>query len=241
MFPKMLPLGRPGSALTGAIVIIAIRKFGDSRPQELYPSHRIEWTVIFLLFGLMCINAYIEETGVYQVLGNALDANHGWKIITKLSFFVGLSSAVLTNDAMCLVLTPVTIKLCRSKNIKDMFPYLFALSTSANIGSCLTIVGNPQNAMIAGSCSTITFTNFLSTMALPVSIGLVLNLLFIFAMFRKDLFVLLDGECIETPSPTNARDDSESDVESMPEQHPRRSRTRSMSVDIIHRNESTFG
>jgi Na+/H+ antiporter NhaD/arsenite permease-like protein len=52
------------------------------------------------------------------------------------------------NDAVCLMLTPVVVRVARRLDLPPS-PYLIALATAANIGSVTSIVGNPQNALVA--------------------------------------------------------------------------------------------
>src|ERR671923_2856264 len=69
-------------------------------------------------------------------------------------------SALLVNDTICLMLTPLVVAVIRRGKL-PLLPYLIALATSANIGSVATLVGNPQN-MIIGHFSHIPFTIFLA-------------------------------------------------------------------------------
>ena len=68
------------------------------------------------------------------------------------------AAALLVNDTICLLLTPLLIAVIRRGKL-PMLPYLIALATSANIGSVGTLVGNPQN-MIIGHFSQIPFVHF---------------------------------------------------------------------------------
>jgi Na+/H+ antiporter NhaD/arsenite permease-like protein len=65
-------------------------------------------------------------------------------------------------------------------------PYIIALATSANVGSAMSITGNPQNALI-GIAGHFSFLDFLGRLA-PVSIlGLALNFIVLALIFRRDL------------------------------------------------------
>ncbi|HET7838399.1 MAG TPA: SLC13 family permease, partial [Rectinemataceae bacterium] len=80
----------------------------------------------------------------------------------------GFLSALFVNDTVCIMLTPLVAELAlRSR--RDPLPYLIALATSANVGSCATIIGNPQN-MLIGAQSGIGFVRFFLSLA-PASLG----------------------------------------------------------------------
>ena len=56
-----------------------------------------------------------------------------------------------------------------------------------NIGSSLTIIGNPQNALIASISPDTGFLSFMKDMLLPVMWGLSLNTMALWCYFRKSL------------------------------------------------------
>jgi len=80
----------------------------------------------------------------------------------------GLLSALLVNDTVCLMLTPLVVAVIVRGRL-PLPPYLLALAMSANLGSVATLVGNPQN-MIIGSLSHLHFVHF-SASLLPVAIA----------------------------------------------------------------------
>jgi Na+/H+ antiporter NhaD/arsenite permease-like protein len=56
----------------------------------------------------------------------------------------------------------------------DPVPYLLALACAANVGSALTLIGNPQNMLIGASLH-LSFGGYLREAALPVLLGLVVT------------------------------------------------------------------
>jgi len=94
-------------------------------------------------------------------------------------------SALLVNDTICLMLTPLVVAVVVRGKL-PLLPYLLALAMSANIGSACTLVGNPQN-MIIGHLSKIPFASF-SLSLLPVSLaGLAVEFGILSLAFRKTL------------------------------------------------------
>jgi Na+/H+ antiporter NhaD/arsenite permease-like protein len=82
------------------------------------------------------------------------------------------------------MLTPLVIEITKSAK-RNPLPYLIGLALSANIGSCATIIGNPQN-MLIGSLSGIRFSVFLAALAPPSIIGLVVTWFAVSLVFKKE-------------------------------------------------------
>jgi Na+/H+ antiporter NhaD/arsenite permease-like protein len=97
----------------------------------------------------------------------------------------GLLSAFFVNDTVCLVFTPVLLAALLPLGARPV-PYLIALAMGSNVGSALTIVGNPQN-MLIGLWSGIGFAAFTWRM-LPVVLGaLGLTCALLLWLFRREL------------------------------------------------------
>src|SRR5882672_1610500 len=65
---------------------------------------------------------------------------------------------------------PVLIDVCLARRLNPI-PYLLALACSANVGSALTLIGNPQN-MLIGEKLKLSFSGYLLEAAIPVLLGL---------------------------------------------------------------------
>jgi Na+/H+ antiporter NhaD/arsenite permease-like protein len=77
------------------------------------------------------------------------------------------------NDIVCLVMTPLALRMSRRLGLPPI-PYVVAVATASNIGSTATITGNPQN-MLIGSLSGIPYVEFLGHLAPVALAGLFLN------------------------------------------------------------------
>jgi Na+/H+ antiporter NhaD/arsenite permease-like protein len=91
-------------------------------------------------------------------------------LLAALILLVALLSAVFSNDIVCLAVAPVLISACAKRRL-DPVPYLLALACAANIGSALTLIGNPQN-MLIGQTLRLPFAGYIAEAALPVALGL---------------------------------------------------------------------
>jgi Na+/H+ antiporter NhaD/arsenite permease-like protein len=97
----------------------------------------------------------------------------------------GFLSALVLNDTVVLLFTPIIIRTCRLLKSNPV-PFLVAEAISANIGSVATAVGNPQNAFIATRAG-ISFVDF-SIRLVPVSIVcLAVAIVMLYVFYRKDI------------------------------------------------------
>jgi len=85
-----------------------------------------------------------------------------------------------------ILLTAPMLEICDTLGVRRL-PFLLALATTANIGSAVSLIGNPQNVLI-GAYSGLGFETFTASMAPAVAMGLVLNTLALAAVFRADIF-----------------------------------------------------
>lgn len=195
---RVLPIGRPAGALLGATLMVVT---GAMTPEASY--HAIDGDTIVLLLGMMLITAELEQTGFFpwasaRVLKVAKTPRSLLSVVALVS---ALGSAFLVNDTVCLFMTPIVVATCVGAKL-PLGPYLIVLATSANLGSALTLVGNPQN-MLIGSMSGLGFAAFMlaSLPAVVVTFGLHLALAHRF--YRKALAVSQPPTASE-PAPLSA-------------------------------------
>jgi Na+/H+ antiporter NhaD/arsenite permease-like protein len=103
------------------------------------------------------------------------------QLLPGVIFTSGILSAFLVNDVVCLVMTPLLLKICQQFSKRPM-PYLLALATASNIGSTATITGNPQNILI-GSISGISYRHFLAALAPVAVIGLFIDWMVLHSLY----------------------------------------------------------
>lgn len=161
--PRM-NIDRPSAAFFGAVAMIL---FGVITFDEAIRA--IDFNTIALLLGMMIIVATLELDGFFEWIATRTlaIADTPFKLLVVLSFTTGIASAFLVNDAVVLLFTPVIIGICRSLKLNPI-PFLIAEILSSNIGSAMTITGNPQN-MLIGINSGISYGHFLLFL-LPVSL-----------------------------------------------------------------------
>ena len=179
---KILPLNRPAAALLGTVLMVAC---GVMTPEQAYRA--VDYNTLVLLLGMMLISAYLYLAGFFDWAADWIlrRAESPRALLLYLVLTSGILSALLVNDTVCLMLTPLVVAVMVRGKL-PLAPYLLALAMSANIGSVATLVGNPQN-MIIGQLSGIKFLRF-SASLLPVAIaGLAVQYSVLAFGFRKVL------------------------------------------------------
>ena len=162
-----LQLDRTGVALLGAIALIGIDALSLDEA-----ARSVHVPTVILLFAFMVVSAQMRLGGFYDWVTRRI-AGLQLSPPALLGVLVGVSaalSAVFSNDVVCLAMAPVLIDACRRRRL-DPVPYLLALACAANIGSALTLIGNPQN-MLIGETLRLSFAGYLAQAAVPVVLGL---------------------------------------------------------------------
>ena len=179
---KILPLNRPAAALLGAVLMIAT---GVMTPERAYRA--INYDTLVLLLGMMLISAYLYLAHFFEwAAGLVLKFSRTpERLLLYVTLTSGILSALLVNDTICLMLTPLVVAVIRRGKL-PLLPFLIALATSANVGSVATLVGNPQN-MIIGHFSGISFPEFSRTLLPAAVVGLAINFFILRYGFRKML------------------------------------------------------
>lgn len=173
-------IDRPSAAFTGAVAMIV---FGVISFEDAIKS--IDFNTITLLLGMMIIVSTLKIEGFFSLIASkTISYSHSRnKLLIIIVFITGIASAFLVNDAVVLLFTPIIISICRKTNLNPI-PYLIAEILSSNIGSVMTITGNPQN-MLIGISSNITYLDFLIKL-LPISlIGMIIIVFVVKLFYRK--------------------------------------------------------
>lgn len=121
-------------------------------PSSEYLSY-INFSTLILLFCLMSAVAGFNDTGIFVKISSFLVSKcHTSRllmfILMNICFF---SSMLITNDVSLITFVPVTIALFKSAGINRKNNLIFAViieTASANLGSMMTPIGNPQNIFI---------------------------------------------------------------------------------------------
>ena len=177
-FPR-LALDRTGIVLLGAIALLAS---GHARLEG--GASGIDVPTILLLFGFMIISAQFRLGGFYSEVSRRISSLSvsPEALLGVVILAAGGLSALLTNDVVCLAMTPVIGQGCIRRKLNPL-PFFLALACAANIGSGLTLIGNPQN-MLIGESLDLSFSGYLWWALPPVLVSLIAEWGIITVLFR---------------------------------------------------------
>lgn len=202
MFPNWFwPIGRPGIALAGGLLMVVWRFVLQQMGAGPYfdAERVIIMEPLFLLFGLMLTTIYIEKMetgGLFDKLRASLDDPVNWKRSAKIMAMSTIGSAAVMNDSVVLIFSGVVVDLCVRHKVANSLPYLLSLATTANIGSSLTMTGNPQNILIVSlAYDDIGWLEFAKNMVLPCLAASLLNGAIMFLYYGSELFPGSSGFC----------------------------------------------
>ena len=159
--------------------------FGVLTPREAVAA--VDFHTLALLFGMMIVIAHLRLAGFFRWLAaHALRWAHAPRTLLILVVWLsGALSALFVNDTVCLLLTPLVLDAALTIG-RNPVPFLLAVAIGSNVGSVATIVGNPQNMMVA-SFSGLSYLRFLAALAPVALAGLALTSALLVRVYRREL------------------------------------------------------
>ncbi len=196
----------PVMALAAVLILIAVRQVGKVKLQiwqimlmgalaviftgQISPDdalRSINPDVMIFLAGMFVIGEAMHESGYllhlsYGLFSRAKNLDH---LLLLILFCIGLLSALLMNDTLAIIGTPLVLYLARMHNISPKL-LLLTLAFAVTTGSVLSPIGNPQNLLIAinGKMDN-PFLSFLYYLLLPTMLNLFLAYLILRIFFRN--------------------------------------------------------
>jgi len=175
-------LNRPAASLVGAVAMVVL---GGLPPRDAYAA--IDIDVIVFLLGVLLLVGYLDLGGFFDWaavwIARRFRSPHA--LLAGIIVASGLLSAVFLNDTVCLVFVPLVLAALEPLGAAPL-PYLVGIAFASNVGSAMTITGNPQN-MLIGISSGIAYRDFLVLLALPSLGGLAIVYGVLSLMFRREL------------------------------------------------------
>jgi Na+/H+ antiporter NhaD/arsenite permease-like protein/uncharacterized membrane protein (UPF0127 family) len=175
-------IDRPAGALVGAVLMVV---FGVLTLDQAFQA--IDMRTLLLLLGMMVITVYLRAAGFFELIADRMLSlsRTPLQLMAFIALTSGILSALFVNDTICLLYTPIILQIALRLNVNPV-PYLLVLATSSNVGSVMTVTGNPQNMLIAVT-SRISYLDFFSALAPVAFIGLAVCIAVVYLAYRRDL------------------------------------------------------
>ena len=190
---KWFPLGRPAAALVGAAFMVIFTIVGQLEVYEIEGAMG-NLQALFLLIGMMLLSYYFDREGLLRMVGLwVFGRNKDVKfrfVLWKVCILSAVLAAFITNDATCLVLSPLFLSefLKQGRPKRELLPLCLGIATSANIGSSSTIFGNPQNAFIASASDFVSLIDFFIALLPAAIVGLCVSIGLLYLIFIREIF-----------------------------------------------------
>lgn len=154
-------------------------------PEEALAA--VEPSTIALLTGMMMLAAALELAGFFE---RAASRVLTWTrrpvpLLYAVTVGSGVLSALLVNDAVCLLATPFVMMLC-ARTGAPRVPFVLAVAMGANAGSAMTLAGNPQNMLVA-RLSGISYARYVAIAGPAGFAALLVTAALLHLLFRKTL------------------------------------------------------
>ena len=171
--------------LFGALCVALL---GQISPEEA--ARAVNLDVMIFLAGMFIIGEAMQESGYLLHLSNSIfqRAKNLDQLLLLILFGIGFLSALLMNDTLAVIGTPIVLYFARAQNISPKL-LLLTLAVAVTTGSALSPIGNPQNLLIAvdGELAN-PFLVFIQYLFLPTVVNLLLAYLLLRFLF-KDQFL----------------------------------------------------
>lgn len=162
-----LRLSRSGAAVVGALAMMVTGAIGQEAAWNA-----IDYRAIGMLFGLMVVSGAFVVSGFYAFTAQRLASLDVTPPVLLAVIVVagGLLSAVLTNDVVVVAMTPLLVAVTLARGLNPV-PFLLAFCFATNTGSAGTVIGSPQN-MIVAQILDLSFMDLLKVTAVPALLSL---------------------------------------------------------------------
>jgi len=148
----------------------------------------IDLDVMLFLVGMFIIGQALVASGylyyiAYRLFGGLKSVQH---LVMGILFGAALSSALLMNDTLAIIGTPLVLRLAREHAINSKL-LLLTLAYAITIGSVMSPIGNPQNFLIASQGGLrAPFQAYFQALAVPTLINLWLTYLLLRLVYRQE-------------------------------------------------------
>jgi len=155
--------------LGGALAILLT---GTIAPADAL--HAVNMDVMLFLFGMFVVGEALVRSGYLDVIAYRFFGGfqNGGGIVLGILFGMGILSALLMNDTLAIIGTPLVLALAARNRLSAKL-LLLSLAFAITTGSAMSPIGNPQNLLVAvGSEMASPFMTFGLYLLIPTLISL---------------------------------------------------------------------
>jgi len=183
---------RTVAAIIGAMMVVIA---GLLTPSEILDLHGpVHWEALGLIFGMFVMISVLKKGGFFRWIGLKVLMAARFKIVYIFLLFSALSavlSAFMDSITVLLFMASLTMEITTILKISPV-PFIMGEITSANIGGCSTMVGDPPNIII-GTALNLSFMDFVTNLGPIAVVIFLINLAFFYMYYRKDFKAKVDS------------------------------------------------
>ena len=197
--PKNLQIGT--TAVVGAIVALVL---GVVSFTDVLTVTNIVWDATLAFIGIIILSMVLDEIGFFEwaALKMAKFSNgDGLKMFIYSILLGAFVSALFANDGAALILTPILLAKMRilQLNIKTIVAFLLAGGFISDSASLPFVFSNLTNIVTANYFS-IGFVEYFLNMIIPFIVSVVVSILFLWLLLRKDIPKTVDISSLKHPN-----------------------------------------
>jgi Na+/H+ antiporter NhaD/arsenite permease-like protein len=169
--------------LAGALAVLLTGQIG--LPDAL---RAINPDVMIFLFGMFVVGEAMADSGYLSCVADRLfsQAKNPVQLVLFILFGMGILSAILMNDTVAIIGTPLVLTLATKWKISPKL-LLLSLAMAITTGSVMSPIGNPQNLLVAvNSGMASPFVTFAAWLLIPTLIGIAAAFIVLRLVYARD-------------------------------------------------------
>jgi len=150
--------------------------------------HAVDADVMIFLFGMFVVGEALVKSGYLAEISRSFfsRAKNPGQVVVFILFGMGIGSAVLMNDTLAVIGTPLVLALAADRKISRKL-LLLALAIAITTGSVMSPIGNPQNLLVAiNSGMASPFVTFALYLAVPTIASLAAAYVILRLLYRTE-------------------------------------------------------
>ncbi|MBF6650499.1 SLC13 family permease [Methylobacter sp. BlB1] len=171
------------SMAAGALIVLAAGEIGLRDALTA-----VDLDVMLFLLGMFIVGQTLVTSGYLYYLAYRLfnRIRSAQQLLLGILFGAAFSSALLMNDTLAIVGTPLVLRLALEHKLSGKL-FLLTLAYAITLGSVMSPIGNPQNLLIATHAELpAPFQTFFKALAVPTLINLIVTYLLLRWVYRDE-------------------------------------------------------